>query len=286
MAALSTAMHCYDPRDRSWDFGSLRIVDAYYPAGFRYDPHLDRHAKISMLLWGKISETAEGRQQFASPTSLVFKPEHIRHANRFGPDGARVLSVCFTGSRWEEQREALGLDRLYWRHFPGHTPALIRFLHRLKAARQEGELWDLLFDFLGELPEEDTGSPASIKNRPPWLDRMLERISDEFDTPLQLAQLADMVGLHPVYVARIFRKHVGLSVKTYIRILRLKGSMHSLASSDQALVHIALDQGFADQSHFSRVFKAQAGTSPAAFRRLVQTYSLEREPCQVSLVQD
>jgi AraC family transcriptional regulator len=44
-----------------------------------------------------------------------------------------------------------------------------------------------------------------------------------------------------------------------------------LAETDAPLAEIALAAGFADQSHFSNVFRRETGLSPSAFRRAVRT---------------
>jgi AraC-like DNA-binding protein len=69
-----------------------------------------------------------------------------------------------------------------------------------------------------------------------------------------------------VFLARAFRKHHGCTVGEYVRQLRVERAMERLARSDDSLAAIALDVGFADFSHFARVFKRQTGTTPGRFR--------------------
>jgi AraC family transcriptional regulator len=52
-----------------------------------------------------------------------------------------------------------------------------------------------------------------------------------------------------------------------VRRLRVDWALRELSTSARSLSEIALDAGFADQSHFTRVFKRQVGVSPGAFRR-------------------
>ena len=71
-------------------------------------------------------------------------------------------------------------------------------------------------------------------------------------------------------LARGFRKAYGCSVGAYLRRLRLARAAERLAESEYTLAEIALEAGFADQSHFSNLFRRETGVSPSAFRRSVR----------------
>jgi AraC family transcriptional regulator len=73
--------------------------------------------------------------------------------------------------------------------------------------------------------------------------------------------------VHPVTLARAFRRSFGCTVGEYLRRLRIERATEQLAGGDTPLAEIALAAGFADQSHFSNVFRRRTGMSPSAFRR-------------------
>jgi AraC family transcriptional regulator len=70
-----------------------------------------------------------------------------------------------------------------------------------------------------------------------------------------------------VTLARTFRRTFGCTVGEYLRRLRIERAAEQLVSGDLPLAEIALAAGFADQSHFSNVFRRRTGVSPSAFRR-------------------
>jgi AraC family transcriptional regulator len=82
--------------------------------------------------------------------------------------------------------------------------------------------------------------------------------------------LAAAVGVHPVHLARVFRKFHACSVGDYVRQLRIEYASRQLATTDQPLANIALAAGFADQSHFSRTFKQHTRMLPTEFRKLLR----------------
>jgi AraC family transcriptional regulator len=79
-----------------------------------------------------------------------------------------------------------------------------------------------------------------------------------------------MVGVHRVHLARRFRQHFGCSTTEYLRHLRVRAAAAALASTETPLATVALDAGFADQSHLCRTFKGETGLTPGAFRALTR----------------
>ena len=102
--------------------------------------------------------------------------------------------------------------------------------------------------------------------RPHWLDRARDILEADFHDSISLARVAEAVDVHPVHLARVFRKHFGCTPGEYVRHLRIDFACRELSQSDTSLVEIALAAGFAHQAHFSRVFKAQTGMTPSEFR--------------------
>jgi AraC family transcriptional regulator len=96
-------------------------------------------------------------------------------------------------------------------------------------------------------------------------------IVEHFSETLTLTQIAQVVGVHPVYLATAFRKKFGLTIGEFVRKLRIEHACDELIKGDLPLAAIALDAGFVDQSHFSKVFKLQVGTTPANYRRIFRS---------------
>lgn len=69
------------------------------------------------------------------------------------------------------------------------------------------------------------------------------------------------------HLARLVRQHYGVSLKQFVNDLRLKQAYHELALTERSMGEIAESLGFYSLSHFSRIFKARYGVTPAALRR-------------------
>jgi AraC family transcriptional regulator len=108
---------------------------------------------------------------------------------------------------------------------------------------------------------------SSDRPLPPWLRRARDLVHADISGNGSVAAIAAAVGVHPVYLARMFRVHFGTSVATYARGVRLDRAALLIASSDAPIAAIALQAGFFDQSHFTRWFKRHTGLTPLAYRR-------------------
>jgi AraC-like DNA-binding protein len=112
--------------------------------------------------------------------------------------------------------------------------------------------------------------PRSIKHGQlaPW---QLRRVTDYLaahlaeDIPLQI--LSDLVKLSRSYFSRAFKVSTGLAPHQWLLQARISKAKQLLLETDRPLAQIAIDVGFADQAHFTRTFRRDAGESPGAWQR-------------------
>lgn len=116
---------------------------------------------------------------------------------------------------------------------------------------------------------EDRSVTDSGRKFPKWLERVRNILEQRFAEPYKLSEIAAEAGVHPVHLAREFRKHYGYSVGEYLRRVRIEYACRELMGSNAAVTNIAFAAGFADQSHFSRTFKRLCGTTPGRYRASV-----------------
>jgi AraC family transcriptional regulator len=98
--------------------------------------------------------------------------------------------------------------------------------------------------------------------------KLLDFIDAHLGEPIHLADLAQMGGFSRFHFARLFKQSFGLTPHQYVLNRRIERAKHLLQTSDLCIVEIALQCGFAHQSHLSRHFKRRVGLSPKAFRQL------------------
>lgn len=84
--------------------------------------------------------------------------------------------------------------------------------------------------------------------------------------PVSLARLAEIAGLSPRQLNRLFSEKLGRPAMRYYRDLRLEKAQSLLRHSPLSLTEIALATGFANSSHFSRAYGAKFGRPPSSYR--------------------
>lgn len=85
--------------------------------------------------------------------------------------------------------------------------------------------------------------------------------------PLSLAQVAEAVGRSPTHVAGVMRKETGRTVGQWILEHRMADARRRLRGTDEQVEVIAERVGYADVTHFIRLFRRTHGLTPAAWRR-------------------
>jgi AraC family transcriptional regulator len=102
----------------------------------------------------------------------------------------------------------------------------------------------------------------------PWqVKRACERLDSDLGGTLSLQQIATEFGLSVSHFSRAFRISTGLPPHQWLLRQRVSAAKQLMTARDLSLSEIAISAGFANQSHFTRVFSAQVGVSPAAWRR-------------------
>jgi AraC family transcriptional regulator len=84
---------------------------------------------------------------------------------------------------------------------------------------------------------------------------------------LDLKSMADTLGLTPCLFARQFRRSFGKPPYAFVTARRLQKAREMLATTYNPIKTIAVDCGFSDQAHLTRMFRAAYGKTPAVFRR-------------------
>jgi AraC-like DNA-binding protein len=113
---------------------------------------------------------------------------------------------------------------------------------------------------------------ARFKDRPgsllPSQLRRATRFLARYSGPtLSVAEIAGNLGLSPAQFSRAFKASTGFPPHRWQLNLRIGKAQELLRYGAFPLAEIALATGFAEQSHFTRMFKKVVGVSPGAWQR-------------------
>ena len=255
-------------RLRSVRTAGFTLTEGVHVGGSRLPWHHHDGPTLCFVLRGVFTETSGGERLTCTPDTLKVMPAGERHCDDFDRGDTRGLLVETDSDRAEAIRtHAAVLDERV--AFHGGLPAALarRVYHEFRQADDAAPLAveGLLLELLAAVSRRRTERlPGGM---PPWLGETRDRIHADLAARPSLAALAAGAGVHPVTLARAFRRAFGCTVGEYLRRLRIERAAEQLETGDQPLAEIALGAGFADQSHFSNVFRRRVGVSPSVYRR-------------------
>ena len=220
---------------------------------------------VTLVLAGTIVERVGDVEEVGQPLSLVIKPVDIEHANRFGHEPVRTLQIELS------EQEAVELARAHtsmrqwqWKH---HGVPVRAFVRLARALRQPDDASNVELASIDALAAIDA-SPL-VSGEPPRVIRMLmNRLNDERHAP-SVRELAADAALHPVYLARLFRRYVGSTIGQYVRRNRVREAIARISAHGDALSTAAHSAGFADHAHMCRVFRDETGITPSEYRAVI-----------------
>jgi AraC family transcriptional regulator len=98
------------------------------------------------------------------------------------------------------------------------------------------------------------------------LKRVQDYIEVHLDDRLTLTELAGVACLSAYHFSRSFKQATGVGLHHYVMQRRLERAKTLIRRTNQPLALIALEAGFADQSHLATLFRRETGVTPGQFR--------------------
>jgi len=256
-------------RLKTIDAAGFILTETTHQSNHKLGPHRHELANIAFTLDGSYLETINERRFECKPQSMVIKPAGEAHSNEYGQVAVRCLLIEVKAERLESLHPLSEALKRVEHLRESKLSILARRICR------EISIGDSASSFALEGLSLETIAYLSRDRRlssevrvPRWLERVREILHAHFSESLILGEIAKTVDMHPVHVARSFRKFYGCSPGEYVRELRIQHACRALSTTSQPLIEIALESGFADQAHFCRAFKRHTGVTPTEFRAL------------------
>jgi len=216
----------------------------------RYAPfqQIRQHAHgeegLTIVLQGTFLEETQRGTMLARAGSVATRPYGLHHTNRFGAEGAVILAVIPDRDRFSEPiHDWAACD------IPSAFRAALRLI-----ARDDDAMPELLATLCAP-GRTDRASMARTR-----------RLLDDPDVRPSVSALARIIDVHPVHLARQFRRVYGVSLREYRTIQMVKRAAAVILETNAPLSRVAHDCGFADHSHMCRAFRRVAGWSPSRLR--------------------
>lgn len=240
--------------------GRVDLTETAYEARERIPPHYHSSPQVCLVLSGGYEERYGHSALLGEPGAMLVHAAGDVHDNRFSEVGGRCLNVSLTDDLLGPDAPTPGRSR--------RVAAPWQIFRLLCATREPDDLSPLEVEeiVLGLLEDLATKPGVRAATSPSWLEDVRETVHHSFRQPPSLSDLATAAGVHRVHVSREFRRRFGCTLSQYLRQRRVEVASELLLSSSHSLGAITYAAGFTDQSHFTRVFAEQVGTTPGRFR--------------------
>lgn len=166
-----------------------------------------------------------------------------------------------------ESNLAIELERLPFAIGDETARRFFRCLHaELESGLDRAELDELILKFIGSICRFSIGKATRIVPPREKMERARLYIREHHHKSWSLEQIAELSCLSKCHFVREFTKTYGTSPIVYRNAMRISQARRLLAEG-AAPIALAAELGFADQSHFGRVFKTHTGFTPAAYQK-------------------
>lgn len=251
---------------RKSEWSDFRLTEVAYPPRLKTRQHSHKYGYIGIVMEGGSTQVCSNRVRRCCPRSVIFHPAGESHSDIYHDRPSLEINVEINPAKLEDllragitcgQLLASGANRI------AQVATVLRRESwrsgQLSASTLENLLAELLANVLAQ-----GGSELELEV-PTWLRKAKSLIISRFREHLKLTAIAQAVGHHPVHLARQFHRHYARTIGEEIRRLRVEFACQRILEGGP-LADVALDAGFCDQSHLTRVFRNVLGLSPLQFR--------------------
>jgi AraC family transcriptional regulator len=246
--------------------GLLLTLSQYVPNQAQ-PRHVHANPTLYVLVAGDKREQSRRADFEQRPLVGVFHPTSEPHASLVGPRGSFGVNLEFNGD-WLERQELRERDLRAYRVLDFVWTRLAALQLLLLSAQSSDHaaagLETVALEMLAFVVQSEF--PCERLTYPRWLRRAEEFIHDGFRAPMRLRTVARDAGVHPVHLARVFRRRHCCSVTEYIGALRLAEAGQLILGQSSSISQAAHSAGFADHAHLCRCFSRRFGFSPTALR--------------------
>ncbi len=257
---------------KSLQVSDFILSETWHPAKSKLPRHSHSNPYFCFVLQGTYTELYGSKELVCNPSTLTFRSAGEDHEDHFHNRDGRVFVVEIP-SKWVERlrENSLKLDSSmkFQNGLLSHlVTKLNREFHYLDGA-SDLAIEGLTIEIIAQAARNSISTVE--RKEPNWLKRVIELLHSSFFENLTLEDIGLQVGVHPVHLAIVFRQKYNCTIGEYTRRLKIEYACRQISSGKHTLVEIALNAGFGDQSHFSKVFKKHIGMTPIEYKKSFST---------------
>ena len=97
------------------------------------------------------------------------------------------------------------------------------------------------------------------------VNAIIEFINSHYKEKIELAQLAQLTFSTQSYITRLFKKHMNMTIISYVHMVRVEKSIELVESKKMSLQEAAEEVGYGNLKNYYKYFKLYKGQTPVPF---------------------
>ena len=246
--------------------GPFTVTESRYAPEARIARHDHQLASLNVVLAGGYDEGFGRHRRRGDPGVVIIHPEGEHHDEVHDPVVATVLTIEIDSGFLPTLRP---VTRMFDEPWHRTDFSFVTAAYRLRSTLTRGDQLSsvVIESTILEMIARLDASSLRDSSGAVWLLDVRDRLEAEFCVIPTMEALSEQAGVHPVHLARAFRRRFGCSVGDYVRRLQVGKAALMLEGGGEPLAAVAFEAGFADQSHMTRRVHAETGSTPGAWRQ-------------------
>lgn len=241
---------------------NIEIERVKIPKNFEYKNHTHTNFHLCVVADGSFEEISSSKIfECKKQTARISKPS-ANHEIYFGSEGGECIVI-----QLNERFANLINRQLQFKEdsfFNSYSKHIYEFFEKdninsLSPSSLEIHLRKLLASCLGN----------NENHEPDWLEEVKYIIDSNPSETFDSTKLAGTAGVHRVHLSRTFSKYTGCTLQEYIFLKKLEKAHSVLTEPDVNISYVAYESGFADHSHFNKIFKRYFNSIPSVYKSKV-----------------
>jgi AraC-like DNA-binding protein len=244
--------------------------------GHRYPPHAHDTHCLAVVTGGAVAVEAKGQRRLCRRGDVIVIDAGVVHSGAAAGEGRWKMRVQHVQpSALSSYCDALGIARR--ERFDAKSPFVVdpTLSQHIYGVNWCSEVNDdpfkrseaLACAVLGWYARHAISSVdlPRVRREPALVQAVKRRLCEDLHARPTLSTLASEHGVTPFVLLRAFVRETGLSPHAFMQQERIRAAMRLLRDGS-SLAEAGAQTGFADQSHFTRVFKQQTGVTPRVYQ--------------------
>jgi AraC-like DNA-binding protein len=244
--------------------------------GHRYPPHAHDTHCLAVITGGALAVEVQDQRRVCRRGDVIVIDADVVHAGSAAGDGQWKMRVAHVQpAALAAYCERLGIPRRERFDMPSPFVVDAELSQQLYGVNWCSEVDEDCFKRSETLAGAVIGLHARhagrsaalpvVRSEPALVRAVKSLLRDELHARLTLSTLACEFGVTPFVLLRAFVRDAGLSPHAFQQQERVR-SATPLLRAGRPIAEVSARMGFADQSHFTRVFKQQTGVTPKIYQ--------------------